>query len=104
MKKLLVLFTLILSFSSFAIELPDAKKKGLIGEQSNGLLGVVKSSAEVQALVKKINARRLARYTQIAEKNAMTVNQVSLLAGEKTIKKTPAGQYIQNSAGQWVVK
>jgi len=104
MRKLLVLFTLILSFSSFAIELPDAKAKGLIGEQSNGLLGVVKSSAEVQALVKNINARRLAKYKQIAQKNAMTLDQVSLLAGEKTINKTPAGQYIQNSAGQWVVK
>jgi len=104
MKKLLVLFTLILSFSSFAIDLPDAKAQGLIGEQSNGLLGVVKSSSEVQALVKNVNARRLARYKQIAQKNSMTLNQVSLLAGEKTMKKTPAGQYIQNSAGQWVVK
>jgi uncharacterized protein YdbL (DUF1318 family) len=104
MKKILVLFTLILSFSSFAIELSDAKEQGLIGEQSNGLLGVVESSKEVEALVVDINARRLAKYAQIAEKNAMTVEQVSLLAGEKTIKKTPAGQYIQNASGQWVVK
>jgi uncharacterized protein YdbL (DUF1318 family) len=34
----------------------------------------------------------------------MTLKQISLLAGEKTMKKTPAGQYIQNSSGQWVVK
>ena len=104
MKKLLVLFTLILSFSSFAIELTDAKEQGLIGEQSNGLLGVVKSSLEIEVLVKDINARRLSKYSQIARKNEMTLEQVSLLAGEKTINKTPAGQYIQNTAGQWVVK
>ncbi len=104
MKKLLVLFTLVLSFSSFAIELPDAKEQGLIGEQTNGLLGVVESSPEVEEIVKDINARRLARYSQLAEKNGMTMEQISLLAGEKTMKKTPAGQYIQNASGQWVVK
>ena len=105
MKKLLVLFTtLVLSFSSFAIDLPGAKEQGLIGEQANGLLGVVENSAEVKALVEEINELRLAKYSQIAEKNGMTLNQVSLLAGEKTIKKTPAGQYIKNASGQWVVK
>jgi len=104
MKKIFALFTLMISLSSFAIELPDAKKQGLIGEQSNGLLGVVKSSPEVEALVKKINVLRLNKYEQIAQKNAMTLDQVSLLAGEKTIKKTPAGQYITNSSGKWVVK
>lgn len=104
MKKLLVLFTLVFSFSCFAIGLSDAKEQGVIGEQSNGLLGVVESSTEVEVLVADINARRLVKYAQIAEKNGMTVEQVSLLAGEKTIKKTPAGQYIQNTSGQWVVK
>lgn len=104
MKKILVLLTLILSFSSFAIELPEAKEQGLIGEQSNGLLGVVESSTEVEVLVKKINARRLEKYAQIAQKNSMTIEQVSLLAGEKTIKKTAAGQFIKNASGQWVVK
>lgn len=104
MKKILLLCTLILSFSSFAIELPDAKEQGLIGEQNNGLLGVVESSPEVEMLVKEINALRLQKYAQIAQKNGMTLEQVSLLAGEKTVKKTPAGQYIQNAAGQWVVK
>lgn len=104
MKKLLVVLTLMVSFSSFAIELPDAKEQGLIGEQNNGLLGVVESSPEVETLVKEINERRLGKYSQIAKKNSMTLEQVSLLAGEKTMKKTPAGQYIQNSSGQWVVK
>lgn len=104
MKKVLVLLTLILSFSSFAIELPDAKEQGLIGEQNNGLLGVVEHSPEVELLVKTINAKRLEKYAQIAKKNGMTIEQVSLLAGEKTIKKTVAGQFIQNASGQWVVK
>ena len=93
-----------LSFSVAALDLSDAKEQGLIGEQSNGLLGVVESSAQVKALVADINAKRLAKYKQLAEKNGMSLDQVSILAGEKTTKKTPAGQYIQNSSGQWVVK
>ncbi|PKG39454.1 YdbL family protein [Psychromonas sp. Urea-02u-13] len=104
MKKLLVLFTLVFSFSSFAIELPDAKEQGLVGEQRNGLLGVVESSPEVETLVKAINEARLVKYTQIAKKNELTVDQVSVLVGEKAIKKSLAGQYIQNASGQWVVK
>ena len=104
MKKLFLLFTLLLSFSAFALELSDAKEQGLVGEQTNGLLGVVEASQEAADLVEDINARRLIKYKQIAVKNGMTLEQVSVLAGEKTIKKTPAGQYIKNSAGQWVVK
>lgn len=104
MKKLFLMLGLLLSFSAFALGLSEAKEQGLVGEQMNGLLGVVEVSAQASQLVNDINAKRLVKYKQIAEKNAMTVEQVSILAGEKTIKKTPAGQYIKNASGQWVVK
>lgn len=104
MKKIILMITLMLSFSVFALELSDAKQQGLVGERVDGLLGAVESSQEVTELVNRINARRLAVYKQIAERNAMTIDQVSVLAGEKSIKKTPDGQYIQNAAGQWVIK
>jgi uncharacterized protein len=104
MKKLILMLTLMLSFSVFAIELSDAKEQGLVGERVDGLLGAISTSYEVRELVNSINAQRLAVYKQIAEKNAMSIDQVSVLAGEKAIKKTPKGQYIQNTAGQWVIK
>jgi hypothetical protein len=104
MKKFFLLFTLLFSFSAFALELADAKEQGLVGEQRNGLLGVVEVSQQAEDLVKEINARRLVKYKQIAEENGMSLEQVLILAGEKAIKKTPAGQYIQNSSGQWVIK
>lgn len=104
MKKLFLVFTLLSSFSVFALDLSDAKEQGLIGEQSNGLLGVVEASAEAEKLVSTINAKRLVKYKQLAEKNGMSLDQVFILAGEKTTKKTAAGQYIQNSSGDWVVK
>ncbi|MFT6348630.1 MAG: hypothetical protein ACJAYB_001639 [Psychromonas sp.] len=104
MKKIILMITLILSFSVFALELSDAKQQGLVGERMNGLLGVVETFQEAKELVNSINAQRLAVYKKIAEKNAMTIDQVSVLAGEKAIKKTPKSQYIQNAAGQWVIK
>ena len=104
MKKLVLLLSLLMSFSAFALDLSEAKELGLIGEKKNGLLGVVKESSEVAVLVKDINEKRLVEYKKIAAKNSMTLEQVAILAGEKTISKTPAGQYIENSSGQWVVK
>lgn len=104
MKKFILIITLMLSFSVFALDLSDAKQQGLVGERMDGLLGVVKASQEVTELVNSINAQRLELYKQIAEKNGMTLEQVSVLAGEKAITKTPKGEYIQNSSGQWVKK
>jgi uncharacterized protein len=104
MKKFFVLLTLVLSFSTFALDLRDAREQGLVGEKNNGLLGSVESTEEVERLVKKVNEHRLKKYYEIAEKKGITWEQVSVLAGEKYIKKTPAGQYIQNASGQWVIK
>ncbi|PKF61930.1 DUF1318 domain-containing protein [Psychromonas sp. psych-6C06] len=104
MKKIIVLIALMFSFSVFALDINEAKEQGLIGEQANGLLGAVESIPEVEALVKRINEQRLDKYSQVANKNEMTVEQISLLAGEKLIKKAPAGQYIKNATGQWVIK
>ncbi|WP_372882303.1 YdbL family protein [Psychromonas sp.] len=104
MKKFILIFTMILSFSVFALDLSDAKQQGLVGEKVDGLLGVVKSSREVNQLVQSINAQRIELYKEIAEKNGMTLEQVSVLAGKKAISKTPRGEYIQNSAGQWEIK
>lgn len=104
MKKIFVLFALIISFSVYSLNLNDAREQGLVGEQTDGWLGVVESTPEVEALVKKVNEHRLGKYLQMSEKNGMTLDQVSVLAAEKSIKRTPEGQYIQNASGQWVVK
>ncbi len=104
MKKLFLMVMLMLSFSVSAMNLSEAKEQGLVGEQANGLLGVVEASTAANELVKDINSKRLVILNKMAEKNGMTLEQVSILAGEKAIKKTPAGQYIRNASGQWVVK
>ncbi len=104
MKKWITILLCAISFNVFALDLQQAKQQGLIGERPDGLLGAVVSSAEVNQIVKDINGQRIGKYKQIAGKNNMSYKQVSVLAGEKTMQKTPSGQFILNAAGQWVKK
>ena len=92
--------------SSWAVGLDQAKSQGLVGEQPNGYLGIVPASvsAEVKALVADINAKRRARYQEIAKRNGTSLEVVEALAGKTAIEKTPAGQYVRTPSGQWVKK
>lgn len=89
-----------------ALSLTEAKDRGLVGEQSNGYLGVVGSSQtpDVQALVNDINRQRREKYQEIAARNETNVQAVELLAGKTTISKTQSGHYVQISSGNWVKK
>ncbi|GGO70309.1 YdbL family protein [Bowmanella pacifica] len=94
---------LLLSLPAMAIELDEAKQKGYVGEQTDGYLGIVKSAPEVPELVKDVNAKRKAKYQELAQKNGISLAQVEALAGKKAVEKTSAGHYILLD-GQWVKK
>ena len=70
MKKVtLMIAALLVSVSSWALELDSAKQMGLVGEQMNGYLGLVASSnSEAAALVVEINQQRKLKYQEIAAK------------------------------------
>ena len=91
---------------TWAISLQEAKAQGLVGEQANGYLGLVKSgaSAEVKTLMNEINAKRKQEYQGIARRNNTELNVVEALAGKKAIERTPPGQYVKLPSGQWVKK
>ena len=91
---------------TWAMSLQDAKTQGLVGEQPDGYLGLVKSnaSAEVKALMSDINAKRKQAYQAIAQKNHTDLNVVESLAGKKAIERTPNGQYVRLPSGQWIRK
>lgn len=93
-----------LAFSAWAISLDQAKQQGLVGEMPNGYLGVVVESSEVTSLVKMVNKKRKDIYLNLARKNKITMQQVTKLAGEKSISKTQTGHLIKNPAGKWVKK
>ncbi|MEQ9518513.1 MAG: YdbL family protein [Parvibaculum sp.] len=87
--------------------LGDAKAAGLVGEQLNGYLGIVSGSAgaDVQSLVADINLRRKDSYRSIVDQTpGATLSAVEILAGQKLIGMTPAGQYVQSPSGGWVRK
>ena len=94
------------SIAFAALSLDAAKSQGLVGEQPDGLLGVVAASAspEVTLLVRDINAERAKKYQDIAARNGTPVEQVQAVAGQKLINATPPGQFIKNAAGGWQQK
>jgi uncharacterized protein YdbL (DUF1318 family) len=91
-RHLLFAVTLVFAGAAFALELDSAKSQGLVGEQPNGYLGVVKATSEAVA------------YQRIARENGISLEQVANLAGQKAIEKTPAGEYVKTPTGQWVTK
>ena len=98
----LIAIGLLLSFQVFALDLSDAKDRGLVGEQPNGYLAAVGvATPEIAALVSDINSKRKAAYTEIAKKNGTAIEAVEQLAGQKAIEKTPAGQFVRLPAGEW---
>jgi hypothetical protein len=92
---------LIFCSTAFALNLQEAKTKGLVGETPSGYLAVVKVSPEAQALVQDINAKRKAAYSGIAAKNGAPLDEVARAAGREAIAKAPPGSFVQNEGGQW---
>lgn len=90
---------------AFAMSVEMAKQQGIIGERTDGMLGVVSGATpDVQTLVNQTNTERMDRYNAIAGKNGTPVSQVQALAGKKLIEKAGPGEYIQNAGGGWQKK
>ena len=95
------------SLSVFAIELDEAKAQGLVGEKASGYLGIPNQQAvseDVITLIKDINNKRKAKYTEIALKNNLQTDAVAKLANKKAIEKTEVGNYYQTQEGKWLKK
>ncbi|MFQ3248727.1 MAG: hypothetical protein ACI9O6_000529 [Glaciecola sp.] len=92
--RFLIISSLFFSSLSFAMDLDEAKDKGLVGEKDNGYLGLVVNQAEAQKLIAEINAKRREIYLELAAKNNITLTQVEKLAAQKAYSKTAAGHYL----------
>ena len=102
---LCALLLLTLVPTALAGSLDQAKAAGHVGEQADGYLGAPPGApASGSALASEINTQRKKRYQAIAAKNGTSVSAVAKLAGQKLLARTPAGQYIRNSAGNWQKK
>ncbi|MGH8223144.1 MAG: YdbL family protein [Woeseiaceae bacterium] len=107
MKKLLAALFLTLAMqTAWAIDIGTAKAQGLVGESNTGYLAAVKTpaSAEVQALIDDVNARRKAEFENTAKKTGATVEQVRVRFYELAVQKTAPGHYYQDASGAWKKK
>ncbi len=92
--------------TAWAIDIGTAKQQGLVGEANSGYLAAVQmpASAEVNALIASVNAKRKAEFERTANNTKTTVTQVSHRFYELAVKKTSAGNYYQDTSGRWKKK
>lgn len=83
--------------------LPAAKAQGLVGEQPDGYLGVVKAGGDTAAVVQLINNARRNEYQKLATANGIKLADVEVMAGQKALDKTQSGHFVLRD-GQWVKK
>lgn len=83
--------------------LTQPKADGLIGEQTDGYVGLVvqNAPADIKKLVAEVNAQRKAGYQKIAQKQGTSLSDVEKVAGNTAIEKTLKGNYIRDANGTW---
>ena len=100
------LLALYIPLHAHADALDDAKNALQVGEQWDGYIGAVGSSAspDVRALISDINAKRRTRYSQIASQNNINLHDVENLAAKKTFELTQPGHMLKAQSGAWQKK
>ena len=90
---------------AFAGPVEDDKAAGLIGEQPDGYLGAVVGNppANIAALIRDINAKRMAAYADIATKNGTSVEAVGAVTAQKLYNEAKPGTFLLVN-GSWVKK
>ena len=78
-----------------------AREAKQVGEQPDGYLGVVSGGAAIQALVRDINIKRKAAYTQSAQASGATVEQFAFTTGCNLVARVPVGEMYKTPSGQW---
>ncbi len=92
---------LLFATTAFALDLAGARSSGAVGETAEGYVAAITSSAEVDALVASVNAKRKAEYARISKQNGQPVEVVGQLAAPQIISKLPAGSKYQDASGAW---
>lgn len=99
---LLGLFAVLHAAPAAANALDDALRAGLIGETTRGYVAPVKPpTPDVTRLVNDINQQRRAKYSEIAQKNNLTLPQVEAVAGKRIIERAAPGTFYQDNSGTW---
>jgi uncharacterized protein YdbL (DUF1318 family) len=86
-----------------ASPLTQPKADGLIGEQADGYVGLVRQDvpADIRKLVNDVNAKSKAGYQKIAAQQGASLRDVEKVGGNTAIEKTLKGNYIRDASGAW---
>ncbi len=114
MKKLLLgMIALVLALPAFADinsmrarvpQVAELKDKGSIGEQLDGLLGVVSGGGGADSVVAAENADRLSVYKDRAKSQGVDLATFMKVMGEERIKGEKSGRHVQDAQGKWIKK
>lgn len=99
---LTIVTTLFLTAQAFAANLGQLKDQGIVGELSNGYVGIVaqnKATPEVKALVEEVNDKRRQIYANQAKKNNKSLAEIEAIAARRNIDRTESGHYIKVGGG-----
>lgn len=84
------------------LTLDQARNQLLVGEQRDGLLGIVQNASGVSALVQRVNSERMAEYRRISDSTGAPLSAVQQRAGAQLIQRAQPGWYVQSASGGWV--
>lgn len=103
LQRLLAVLLLCAASWAWAIEIDAAKEAGLVGEAVSGYLAPVRTpvSAEVQALIDRVNQARREHFERAAARTGATVEQVRVRFYELAVQNTEPGRYYQDADGTW---
>jgi uncharacterized protein YdbL (DUF1318 family) len=81
--------------------LEQAKKDGVVGEQVNGYLGLVKGSApgDVRSAVDQVNSERKALYQERAAKQGTDATTYAAVVGKNLVEREPKGHWVRSAKG-----
>lgn len=82
----------------------ELKDKGLVGEQPDGLLGVVSDGGDAASVVADENKDRLEEYKKRAAEQGQSVETLMKVLGEARIRNEKSGRFIKGGAGGWAKK
>ena len=81
----------------------DLKARGIVGENSNGLLAFVTTTKEQESVVREENRDRRQLYKKIAEKNTQTREVIAARAAIRYAEHAKPGEYLMQN-GTWQKK
>lgn len=88
-------------------EIEAAKAECVVGEQSDGYLGIVDPSKADENLKREVranNQQRKAIYADFAAKNGLTVETAAAIFAEQQVNGAPSGQCVRDPSGVWMKK